>query len=425
MPKSEFNFTKAKIDVLPLPAQGKRAEHHDANTPGLILRVTSTGKKTFAVYRWVDGTASRVTLGSYPAMTIEQARRKAAEVNGEIAKGENPNARKKHLRAEDTFGTLFEKYLAQHAKLHKKSWKMDEDQYRLHLQHWKNKRISTIQKADVRDLHKKVKLQVERRAMEKAEAKRKTHAGEASATKALESQERSPVTGGTYAANRVLALIRAVFNWAINNELLTRDNPAQGIKMFREQSRDRRLYQHELPAFFQAVAEESNQAIRDYVLMSLMTGARRSNVLAMRWDQISFERGIWTIPETKNGTSQEVPLTETALEILRQRRVEVEGPFVFPGPGKKGHLAEPKKGWARILDRSGLTDLRLHDLRRTLGSWQVDTGATLAVVGRTLNHKSQATTAIYARLSTDPVRESMEKATAAMLAAGGLSGADQ
>lgn len=94
--------------------------------------------------------------------------------------------------------------------------------------------------------------------------------------------------------------------------------------------------------------------------------------------------------------------------------------YVFPSPGKVGHLIEPKKGWERILERAGIEDLRIHDLRRTLGSWQAKQGASLVIIGKSLNHKTPSTTAIYARLDLDPVRESVNRATSAMLIAAGL-----
>lgn len=153
--------------------------------------------------------------------------------------------------------------------------------------------------------------------------------------------------------------------------------------------------------------------------MSLLTGARRSNVLAMRWEDISFERAEWRIALTKNGTPQTVTLSPEAVGILGNRMpVETAG-YVFPGLGKHGHLVEPIKGWKRILERSGIQNLRIHDLRRTLGSWQAKTGASLSIIGKSLNHKSPSTTAIYARLDLDPVRESVERATDAMLVAAG------
>jgi integrase len=142
----------------------------------------------------------------------------------------------------------------------------------------------------------------------------------------------------------------------------------------------------------------------------------------MRWEDVSVDRGEWRLKTTKNGAPQTVTLSPQVVEILRDRMsLELTG-FVFPGRGKTGHLAEPKKGWQRILSSAGLGDLRIHDLRRTLGSWQAKQGASLAIIGKSLNHKNQNTTAIYARLDLDPVRESVNGANTAMFEAGGLKG---
>jgi integrase len=140
----------------------------------------------------------------------------------------------------------------------------------------------------------------------------------------------------------------------------------------------------------------------------------------MRFADLNLAEATWRIPVTKNGQALTVHLTAEALEILRRRQAASGGsPWVFPG-GKKnqaGHLNSPKGAWARICKRAGLENLRMHDLRRTLGSWQAATGASLPVIGKSLGHKSQATTAVYARLNLDPVRASVDTAVAAMLAA--------
>ena len=196
-----------------------------------------------------------------------------------------------------------------------------------------------------------------------------------------------------------------------------RKTVAHGIKKFTEKSRDRFIQGDELPRFFEALGDETNETMRDYFLLSLLTGARRSNVLAMEWKDISMGREEWRINETKNGTPQTVTLSPEALTVLRDRKPEEPTRFVFPGNGKSGHLAEPKKGWQRVLTRAGIDNLRIHDLRRTLGSWQAKTGASLAIIGKSLNHKNQNTTAIYARLDLDPVRDSVNTATSAMMAA--------
>lgn len=192
-----------------------------------------------------------------------------------------------------------------------------------------------------------------------------------------------------------------------------------GVKRFPERSRDRFLSADELARFFQALEQEPNEAAREFFLVALLTGARRANVLSMRWADIDLKGQTWRIPETKNGTPQNVPLVGPVLEILQSRRKTTSSFFVFPGRGKTGHLVEPKKAWARVCLAAGIKEARIHDLRRTLGSWQAKTGASLPIIGKSLNHKSASTTSIYARLDLDPVRTAMEKAAEAMLEAGG------
>jgi integrase len=228
---------------------------------------------------------------------------------------------------------------------------------------------------------------------------------------------------GHYAANRALALVSVVFSRCAANL----PNPAKGIRRFKEQSRDRFLHADELRAFFKALEAEPSGDWRDFFVVSLLTGARRANVLAMRWADVNLDRGLWRIPETESKNHEPLicVLVVPVVEILRRRFAENGGasPFAFPGVGKTGHLAEPKKPWHEILDRAGLLDaagkntVRIHDLRRTLGSWQAAGGASLSIIGRALGHKNVATTAVYARLDVDPVRQSLEAATQAMLTA--------
>ena len=135
----------------------------------------------------------------------------------------------------------------------------------------------------------------------------------------------------------------------------------------------------------------------------------------MRWQDINFDQATWRIPNTKNGNAHLVPLSPEALSILHTRYQTKEGEWVFPSStSESGHLEEPKSAWKRILERAALHDLRLHDLRRTIGSWQAATGANSYIIGKSLGHKTHQATAIYARLNIDPVRESMHKATQAM-----------
>lgn len=402
---TRFNFTKPALERLPLPAAGQRATYHDTKQPGLTLRVTAAGAKSYCIQKRINRRVERVTLGKFPGMTIEQARNAAAKTLGTVATGANPAEIKRGKRQELTLTDLFNEYMSRRAAFNKRADK-PEALFKLYLSHWGGRKISSIKHEEVDRLHKNIGREVSRKGTTKQ------------------------VT-----ANSVLKLLHVMFNQAITVwRIYQGDNPAHGIAKFPEKSRDRFLQADELPRFFDALAAEGNPTIRDFVLVSLLTGARKSNVLEMRWEEISFDRQEWRIPETKNGEPQTVTLAPEAVEILKARkaRAVVGNPYVFPGtPRKKpgpGEVAapqplkEPKSGWKRILNRAGIAegDLRLHDLRRSLGSWQARTGASLSVIGKSLNHKNTSTTAIYARLDLDPVRQSVDTAVAAMLAAGGV-----
>lgn len=380
---AKINFTKKSIEDLLVPSKGWQY-HYDTKVRGLGIGISSTGTRTFVVYRKIQGRPERLTLGRYPDLSIEQARNKATEANAQIAKGENPSELKREARKEMNLGELFNEFIEKHAKLHKKSWHRDQDQFQRYMAEWANKKLSTLEKRDIQAIHAKV-----------------------------------GAAHGHYAANRLLALLHTVFSKAIDWDLWQKNNPAQGIKKFREKSRERFLARDEMPLFLKALANEANETARDYILISLLTGARKANVLAMRWEEINLKTKLWQIPETKNGTAHSVPLVPEAVALLEKRFKNKQSAWVFPGTGKTGHLVEPKKAWNRILAEAGIENLRLHDLRRTFGSWQAAMGANLSIIGKSLNHKNVSTTAIYARLDTDPVRKSMEIATQAMFEANG------
>lgn len=384
---AKFNFTKAAIDRLLTPTNGW-AYHYDLKVQGLGIGVGKTGKKTFILYRKINGSPERLTLGRYPDLTIEQARGKASEINSAIAQGANPAEAKRGREAEPTFGALFSKYIERHAKQNKRTWAEDQQRFRQYLESpLSKKKISQVNRHVVASLHSDITM-----------------------------------AGHPVVANRVLALVSSIYGWAVSAGLVE-TNPVRGIKRNKEKSRDRFLQSDELPRFFRALGEETNETMRDYFLLSLLTGARRANVLCMHWGDVNLDRAEWRLKTTKNGMPQTVTLSPQAMEVLRNRLPADIMSFVFPGKGKSGHLVEPKKGWERILARAGLADLRIHDLRRTLGSWQAKQGASLVIIGKSLNHKNPNTTAIYARLDQDPVRHSVNTATSAMMEAAGLKDA--
>ena len=177
---------------------------------------------------------------------------------------------------------------------------------------------------------------------------------------------------------------------------------------------DRFLKPEEIGRFFEALTHaETHGLFRDYALLSLYTGGRRDNVLAMKWRDIDFVQSTWTIQgnESKNGKTMVVPLTLEALDILRRRRAETSSLFVFASPlSKTSHYSEPKRAWQTVGKRAGLEDVKLHDLRRRLGSYMAISEANTVAIGKALGHQSIQSTVIYSRLAIDPVRAGMQAA---------------
>ncbi|WP_375327170.1 tyrosine-type recombinase/integrase [Candidatus Tisiphia endosymbiont of Nemotelus uliginosus] len=381
-----LNFTKDALYKIE-PPKAKRNVYRDTKETGLILIVSYGGSKIFYLGRMIQKEYYRIKIGRFPDLSIVDARAKAAELKSQIAKGINPTKENNTVSndlddlptpEELTFKELFDKYIDNYAKHNIKRWQDRIAAMDRQAKHFYSLKISDIQRTDIQETFNDL------------------------------------TNVGKYTANRFLETLSSIFNKAIDWELLEK-NPITGIKKHKEQSRDRYITKEEAPRFFQTLEEETNQLMKDFILISLYTGARKSNVLSMRWENISFIDKTWYISDTKNGEPQTVVLIDEAIKILQDRKTQITSEWVFPSStSSSGHLQEPKKAWKRICTRAGLKNLRLHDLRRTCGSWMAINGASQYVIGKALNHKNPKSTAIYTRLSLDPVREFMEKATGAL-----------
>ncbi len=432
MKSKEFRFTKNTIDMLEPAPLGNRIEYRDTGVRGLCLRINQKGWKVFSVHKRVkNGRTQRITIGEYPSTTIEQARKKALEIVSMLSAGVSVAEGLKIKRSQMTFADLFELFYKQHSVPNKITHVSDRQKYIKYLKApLGNKKLAEIDRGDIGSIHSSI-----------------------------------TASGHGVTANRTIALISAVFSWAIDRGYYAL-NPASGIRKNKEKSRERYILPNEMAAFLSATQLEENEIIRDYVLVSLFTGARRSNVLSMRWSDIDLSNRVWNIKRTKNGMSQTIPLTPEAIGILSPRSTNQLSNYVFPSAGKYGHLMEPKKGWVRIKMRANclngmsylksrnhlslqeekvlngmlkdspsaaytklcdvserlkidiniwkMEDLWMHDLRRTYGSWQAINGVSPLIIGKSLNHQSPASTKIYARMDMDPVRVSTSDATKAM-----------
>jgi integrase len=369
-------LTKRLIDATPYPAKGQ-VFIRDDDLRGFALRLTP-GQKTFIVEKRLYKRLHRVTIGQYGAYTVEQARQKAHAMLQAIFEGKNPAQERRERRQEMTWRELTELYLERHAPRKRTAWN-DRNMLNRYFEAWRNRRLSSLTRKDVALLHSEI--------------------GESA----------------KYAANRVVALVRKMFNLAHMWGVYQGENPATGIELFPEEKRDRFVQPYELPKLFEALNEEPNPYVKTAFLVALLTGARRGEVLAMRWDDIDLEQAVWRIPHTKANRPHYLPLPQPVVAIFEALPRLHGCPYVFPGRDGKGHLVNIAKAWTRIRVRAGLTDVRIHDLRRTLGSWLAANGASLLLIGRALNHTQVNTTAIYARLNLDPVRAALEENARRML----------
>lgn len=398
-PKAKFNFTVDSIKKATCPPERKQIRFMDTQVEALGLRVTPAGSKTFIYYRYLPDDVPTATrdgkpmsraceqrIGNFPSMSVEQARQAAKAVNNKVDSGKaDPREPDKEKL---TYGALFRQYISEYAKLHTKTWADAEYNHRRYFERFDNLPVASITRQDVQAWINHVREEF----------------GPASAT-------------------RNYNTLRAVWSWGLRKDKLKGENPCIGVDTFKIKARERFVQPgDEFIRFAQSLEAEPNETIRDFFWMCLYTGQRWGNVCAMEWSQISFELMTWQIPDTKNGDSQNIPLTVNAMEIIRRRKDEanVHERWVFPSDrkgrttGVLGHLVSPKKAWARILERAGIENLRIHDLRRTAGSYMAIQGVSTTIIGKALGHRSSAATAIYARLTQDPVRQALENAQAAL-----------
>ncbi len=272
-----------------------------------------------------------------------------------------------------TLGELFDLYLESHAKLKKRTWKRDVEEFGRFLSKWKKKPLSEIRRGMISERISEI-----------------------------------VASNGKGAGHKARALLSKMFAIAVKHEWVEY-NPVTGTDRPTFEPRDRYLRPDEVQAFFSAVDQLQREISRDFIYMAVYTGARRANLCSMRWDEIDLDQGLWTIgrEKFKGKRSKVVPLIDPAMGILRRRfRNRASGnPWVFPGGGKLGHIVEPKAAMAKVKEISGITDLRFHDLRRSLGAWMNNRGVSLRLIQTALGHSHIATTAsAYAPTESEAVR---------------------
>ncbi len=354
----------------------------DGELKGFGLRVYPTGKKTFIVKYRHGGRQGIHKIGPYGPLTVEMARKMAAAFMGELAQGIDPAIRKNQ---DVTFAELADRYMTDYSRIHKKSWR--EDQRRLDTRlvpAFGQRRLMDITRAEIIKYH-----------------------------------QRMGTEHGPYEANRLLALLSTMIEYARRIELIPFDhaNPARMIERFREQSREIFINREtELPRLLEALEAEPNIYIKSSILLFLLTGMRKTELLTSRWEWIDWERRELRLPDTKGGRPHIVPLVDAAVEILRGLPRVAGNPYIFPSPSKPGcRLWNIDVPWRRIRAAAGLDHVHIHDLRRSVGSWMAADGVSLQIIGKVLGHADINTTKIYSRLTEDPARAALDQQSSKVL----------
>lgn len=366
------NFTETRVKALAAPA-GQRLDIPDAEITGLRLRVSAPNSKGDVSRSWnllqrVHGKLTRVTIGKWPAVTVDTARKRAKVLQGQITEGRNPSDEKKRRRKEGrTLGEAFEAYLdVRRLKLKPNTVRQYRDDYRMTLEPWAKRQLSTITRGDVQKMHR----------------------------------ERSEVSPSR--ADGAMRLLSAIMNWA-GDELA--DDPANIVRLDNPTKRlgaqklwnnpERRQTMIPLPRigdWLEAALEDHSSRMSHYLVFLLMTGTRRREAESLEWSAVDLELGAFTLraEDVKGNRTVTLPLPAQLIALLRIRRAVTPKPvkYVFGNAANGKHVADPRRALARIGAASG-TYVTSHDLRRTFATVGETVGVPAYTLKTLLNHARQ------------------------------------
>jgi integrase len=369
------------------PEFGNRIEW-DAEVSGFGVRITAAGIVSFVLDYRIFGRQRRYTIGRYPELTATAARDEALTLKKRIREGHDPMEERKEFRSEPTLGDLAVEYMASEKAQKKRANSIRNDKRMLEkiIRPKIGKlRLRAIGRRDVEGLHTSLK-------------------------------------DTPYQANRVLALLSAMFTYAIEDLKWLTTNPVVGIERYHEEKRERFLTMEEMRSFREALDNYHDQNAANVLRLLLLTGSRAGEVLKARWEEFDLDRGVWTKPShhTKQKKKEHVPLNSAALDLLASMRpAKVAGPL-FPGANGKARVTV-RRPWVQACKAARLVEaitrlgkrrkitvykptVRVHDLRHNFASHLVSNGVSLEVVGKLLGHTQAATTMRYAHIQDDSLR---------------------
>ena len=362
----------------------------DSQLPGLGLRITPTGKKIFVAQARVAGRKRRITVGYAPDMSLSNARLEALQTLAAMRSGIDPTAdRRARLRAAAaktiTIREWSERWLAEFVipKLKPRTASdYKELLTRRILPAVGNLTVAEIDHGHIERLHLDLKSTPRR---------------------------------GNYA----VTVLRALLNFAVRHGLRP-NNPAAGIKLYRENKRERFLSEVEIGAAADGITEAENRGVigpfaAAGLRLALFTGARSGEITSIQWNHVDWQRRLIRLPDSKTNEPRTIHLSDAAVEVLRN--TPHVGPFVVAGMKRGVPYRNLTHAWGRARKYAGLDDVRLHDLRHSYASLAAGRGVSLYTIGKLLGHKDPVSTQRYAHLAREVVQAVNDDLGAAMQAA--------
>jgi len=379
MPK--ILLTQQFSDNPPVNRDKPKTDYFDTQIPGFLLEVRSTGKATYYQrYRDKYARMKQSRIGPADAISLEEARHKARQIRTATVMGFDPNAEVLKYREMPTFKEYVDARYLPHVKVYKRSWQLDEKMIANHLLPvWGQAKLSEIAREDIQ-------------------------------------QFLSDLLAAGYkpgSANRLMALVKYIFSMAEKWEVIDK-SPARGIsKVADNSSKERFLTGEETERLLAALKQSKSPVLRDMIEFLILTGARKSEAIHARWENVNLETCMWTVPISKSGKPRYIPLSRAAVQVLIRRKTNGSA-YVFPNPKTGKPLKHFYGSWHRIRTLAGLQDVRIHDLRHNFASLLVNHGRSLYEVQKLLGHADISTTQRYAHLSQDTLKDATEIVSASL-----------
>jgi integrase len=379
MPKASLDAT---FCLLAYCEEGKKkTDYWDTTVSGFVLEVRPNGGKTYYLRYFDQRRRQRqFKIARFGDVTFAQAKKEAARLRAAVVMNGDPSKEREELRAIPTYADLAQQHL-DHAKATQKAYDNTERIVRVHLvPRWGKVHLDEIRQQDV--------------------------------TKWLAEKRDEGLAPAT--VEKIRVTLGRSFELALSWEMpgVTR-NPTKGIpRRPLNNARDRSLTTEEAKRLHAAVAKSRNKQLKHIVGLLLLTGARVSELLHAEWKHVDLEQRLWFIPETKNGRSRHVPLSQAAIDIIGVLPKFEKCSLLLPNPKTKKAYTDIKRPWQTTRREAKLPGLRVHDLRHAAASSMVSAGVDLYAVGKVLGHVNHQSTTRYAHLANDRLLAAVEAGAA-------------